>query len=200
MAASSDNYKKGWMGIQEFNRKDDIYIEDNKATGIRIVDERSKQLEGLFSKNEWTKLCTHHNVKTYNRERTLYHWLGLGDESIDQSVIQYRKQLLLSLWDNKVFHPFVDITKAEEKIVSSKYKIWVLRLSTTEPGKLTFSYPKKMDNDTLMVKHYRINNVGGQYTVWDNKYNTIDDVIKIITLTIQGSMVDSDIEADPYEH
>ncbi len=84
--------------------------------------------------------------------------------------------------------------------MSSKYKIWVLRLSTTEPGKLTFSYPKKMDNDTLMVKHYRINNVGGQYTVWDNKYNTIDDVIKIITLTIQGSMVDSDIEADPYEH
>lgn len=190
MAASSDNdQKQGWMGIRKFNAKNDEYMEADEETGERVVDVRSKQLEELFTADEWATLGTHHNIKTLNRERLVYHWLSLKPpgKPVDQTVVKERKELLLSLWDNKIFHPFVDMDGAHDIINEKKCNTWVLRLSTTEPGKLTISYPSVKSDGGKEVNHVRIHRTDSKFSLWGNQYNSIEEVIVTMTDKVTAS-------------
>ncbi len=215
MAASSNSDKKqGWMAVREFNAKSVEYFEEDAETGERVIDVRSEQLRKLFTDDEWTKLCAHHNIKTHNRERLMYHWLGLKPSGSDEAtdlVVKERKELLLSLWANEIFHPFVDVDGACKIINGKNCNTWVLRLSTTEPGNLTISYPNVKSNGQASsrtlegekeINHIRIYRTDGKFSLWGNQYNSIGEVIATMTAMVTASIGTTDggqdVEPEPY--
>jgi hypothetical protein len=211
-ANTNPNRSQGWMRAHVMHTEEGVHYYDPSAeTGHCPVDVWLQDLLEFFTPEEMD--TDSHNMDDLGRQRQLWHWLDLGDESIDNAIRQQRKKLLLLMWKNEVFHPFVDMSTAETMISEAEYKIWVIRLSTTVPGKLTISYPilntdkNTMSRSPLIVHHSRIDYRDDGMFDWSKRglvYPSIDvlidSVTKEVTTTVKQIYPDINyVEPDPYD-
>lgn len=142
----------------------------------QFVIQRFEKLRAYFNDDEWTYLQRYHKFDDdVAKQRLLYHWLGT-------LINDTHKQLLLMLWNKKIFHPFVDILTAENIIRDHNHTQWILRLSTTEAGKITLSYPF-IENGIIHINHQRITIISNTLFEWNTKYYSFDELIKEISTT-----------------
>lgn len=152
--AKSNNKELGWMSIN-YHDQDYFSYSDREL----YMDDLSK----IYSETELNFMQKlHPKMLTIEGLRQIHHWLDLKNciDSIDDFTI-VKKEILLKLFENEIFNPFIDISKSIRLIKNSYLNnkiIWIIRLSTTIPGALTISCPKKVSiYDEIFYKtvHFR---------------------------------------------
>ena len=95
---------------------------------------------------ELTKLFqTHHS---FSNERLLWLCFWVGTKAFEQDLItketvETRIAFLRSAWTNfREFRPFDDVQTSENYLLANPELGYILRLSTSQPGKITFTRPR----------------------------------------------------------
>eukprot|EP01115_Flamella_aegyptia_P006916 TRINITY_DN286_c2_g1_i1.p1 TRINITY_DN286_c2_g1~~TRINITY_DN286_c2_g1_i1.p1 ORF type:complete len:290 (-),score=20.52 TRINITY_DN286_c2_g1_i1:103-972(-) len=167
---NNNNLKKdrslGWMSKPPSEKNYDL----SKIKTIR--EEKINKTNILIN-------SIHRNI--YKHQRWLNFWIyGDDNQQLDESIIEERINFLKMSIDTDIFLPFCSIKEAVSKI-NNDHNLFIIRLSSTVPGSITFSFYKFK---TKSVAHRRTKFENNSIIYENNKFDSIPQLSKYIQSTI----------------
>ena len=93
-----------------------------------------------------------------SRYQTVLWWAGANNTINDD--FEYKYSLLLDIWSHPCFKPFHNIISSAQYLIDNKSENFIIRLSTSQPGTITFTFRKETIKGSIRIIHSRflINN------------------------------------------
>lgn len=136
-----------------------VAVDKNKFPS-HISSELCEQILSAFS--------SHHRF-TWDRFTWVCNWVT-SDKGGKRKFCEDRWSFLLSIWKNELFRPFDDVESSKKFLESKKHIGFLIRLSTSKPGKITISY--KLNEEVRHTRYKLIEN-GALKGIGGKKYENL---------------------------
>lgn len=151
------------------------------ATGTNF----SKRIEQLFASTHENGMKVHGHSP--EREETLKRWLGLNEQGSNSANIADRLSFLEENWANIYFRPFDGIQGGEDYLLKHLGARTVIRLSSSEPGKLTLTF--RNYDGRIFHSRYALK---GNRIIYSKTEISLADLVAILNAVYVGTYVNCD--------
>lgn len=150
---------------------------ERSVSGQNVIPtEDSKTIESPIRINYKERihlLFQNHHRLTDARFRWVWMWVGANEsDTIMDQTRENRLQFLSASWDNyEEFRPFDTVESSEEYLRNNLDKGFIIRLSTSQPGKITVT--RRAQGNIITHTRFTVLNNGGLVDGRGNQFDSI---------------------------